>query len=126
MSYLWCKLAHSVYVIVFSPAAPSLPASDYKLTNSLRSTSLPMLVTPDAFMTKSVSGASSMSSISPSESHSSASLPAHPLMEKDASVLVISLSESASKDEQDLLTMAAPTRVSSLDEGPTQMLYSIL
>ena len=49
-----------------------------------------------------------------------------PTQEKDASVLVISSSESASEDEHDLLPVAAPTRVSSLDEGPTTFMYALL
>ena len=37
--------------------------------------------------------------------------------EDEQDLLVISSSESASQDQQDLLAKAAPTRVSSLDEG---------
>ena len=197
-----------------------------EFSTALHSTSLPTLVTPDAFLPKSVSGAgvvgsetlsyspvallsphdissgassltnvtplkhhaSSVSSISPSETLSSASLPAHPLMEamggtkdtenekqepgdgfdpsllmlppsssgslsdltvspeksllvtadqesptqeKDASSLVVaplmkrSSSESASDGGQDVLVMAAPTKVLSLDEGPTAFPFAL-
>ena len=224
-----------MYIDRFSPAAPPLPATEYKLikdpsplefSTALHSTSLPTLVTPDAFLPKSVSGAgvvgsetlsyspvallsphdissgassltnvtplkhhaSSVSSISPSETLSSASLPAHPLMEamggakdtesekqepgdgfdpsllmlppsssgslsdltvspeksllvtadqesptleKDASSLIVaplmkcSSSESASDGGQDVLVMTAPTKVSSLDEGPTAFPFAL-